>query len=100
MAVSFQKDLLRAALGAAQPFDEIESIFALDAWRIQPYQAAPNVPASSSATIAQDSSGLCRAVLPVQAPTKYELVINLKTANALGPHDTTIAARPCHEVIE
>ena len=40
------------------------------------------------------------ADLPVQAPVKYEMLLNLKTANALGLDYPADPARRADEVIE
>jgi putative tryptophan/tyrosine transport system substrate-binding protein len=77
-----------------------DSLWAKDGGLLSYGPNRPHIFRRSAAYVDRILRGAKPAELPVQAPTKYELVINLKTAKALGLDVPLQLQQRADEVIE
>ena len=91
-AIALMLERRLPAISPAGPFAEEGGLIS--------YSASPLWVREGASYVDKILKGAKPADLPVQQPTRFELVLNLKTAQALGLTISTDAARPRRQVIE
>jgi putative ABC transport system substrate-binding protein len=88
----------RRAIGIPALFEQRESVLAGGLMSYGP--SAKNAYRSAGIYVSRLLKGAKPSELPIQLPTKYDLVINLKTAKALGLNVPNSMQLLADEVIE
>ena len=99
-AIAHRAPIISAAARNNVPAIYFQSVFAKDGGLLSYGPDAIDIWGRAASYVDRILRGEKAGDLPVQLPTKYEMVVNLKTAKALGltiPPSLLVAA---HEVIE
>ena len=91
---SHRQGIVEFAAAAALPAVSSSSEFAAEGWLDVVWRPTCHRLAPRRRLCGPDSKGARRPELPVEQPTKFELVVNLKTAKALGLDHAAIDPRP------